>query len=125
MEISIDLKMMKEIAFRDESLLQQMLAEWRDDSNMKLREIRNAWSEADDRKLFYRIHELKTNFTMLHCHTAILLAERIIRNLERQQPVHESDLNELEGMVRAIQLILDPDFRSNNGEYFNTDKLST
>ncbi|HEX5625858.1 MAG TPA: hypothetical protein VFX48_07570 [Saprospiraceae bacterium] len=125
MEISIDLKMMKEIAFRDESLLQQMLAEWKDDSNMKIREIRNAWIETDPRRLFYRIHELKTNFTMLHCHTAIRLAEQMVRDLEMQLPVRESDLNALEGMVLAIQRKLEPENRSDSGEHFIIDKPTT
>jgi hypothetical protein len=40
MEISIDLKLIREIVFKDEALLKEMLEEWISDSENKMEELK-------------------------------------------------------------------------------------
>ena len=67
MEILIDLKLIREIVFRDDQLLKEMLDEWIEDSDLKMNAISELVKTNNTEKLFNKVHELKTNFSMIHC----------------------------------------------------------
>lgn len=102
MEISIDLKLMREIVFRDEPLLLEMVDEWIQDSDGKMDQIIKLYELNNYDKLFNKIHELKTNFSMIHCPAGIQCCERMIRSVEKQN-LENSDINQLITIVADVK----------------------
>jgi HPt (histidine-containing phosphotransfer) domain-containing protein len=104
MEISIDLKLMKEIVFRDHSLLREMLEEWISDSILKIQEIEERFNKQILSSLFNKVHELKTNFSMIHCYAGIQYCEHLIKKIELQQPVLHEEIEALKRIVQDVQV---------------------
>lgn len=102
MEISIDLKLMREIVFKDEELLKEMLSEWITDSNLKLLDIKDRFLKNKRESLFNKIHELKTNFSMINCSEGIRFSETIVKKIERDEAVELNEIEELEKMVNEV-----------------------
>jgi HPt (histidine-containing phosphotransfer) domain-containing protein len=102
MEISIDLRMIREIVFKDDNLLKEMLIEWVSDSNDKLAEIKNRMQLQNIKGLFNKIHELKTNFTMIHCPEGIQLCEAFINKIENQSELNESEFDSLALLILEV-----------------------
>ncbi len=103
MEILIDLKLIREIVFRDDQLLKEMLDEWIQDSNLKMNAISELLKTNNTEKLFNKIHELKTNFSMIHCPRGIQSCEQIIRFIERQEALDTLELNQLNLILSEVQ----------------------
>lgn len=103
MEILIDLKLIREIVFRDEQLLKEMLDEWMQDSDVKINSIAELIKSNNTEKLFNKVHELKTNFSMIHCPKGIQCCEKIIRIIERQDNLDASELNQLNVIVSEVK----------------------
>jgi HPt (histidine-containing phosphotransfer) domain-containing protein len=103
MELSIDLKLIREIVFKDEQLLKEMLSEWIEDSEGKLIEIKNRLEKNNRDGLFNKIHELKTNFSMIHCYTGIQYCEQLIGQLENHELIQESEIEVLNEMVKSVK----------------------
>src|SRR6185436_2738361 len=102
MEISIDLKLMREIVFKDDTLLKEMLGEWIDDSENKMEEIKKRWTDENNTGLFNKIHELKTNFSMVHCGIGIQYSEKLIAKIVNQHSISSHDLVELNAIVHSV-----------------------
>lgn len=102
MEISIDLKLMREIVFKDEALLKEMLGEWVEDSDKKLAEIRERITADNNTGVFNKIHELKTNFSMIHCYVGIQCCEQLLLWIEKQNRIDDSDIHELYEIVQTV-----------------------
>lgn len=102
MEISIDLKLMREIVFKDEALMKEMLLEWIADSNSKLEEIGIRLNEANQSSLFNKVHELKTNFSMIHCYSGIHCCEQIIQQIENNTAIKSENMDLLVRVVETV-----------------------
>ena len=102
MEISIDLKLMREIVFKDEALLNEMLTEWIDDSGKKIADIRQRISDENISGVFNKIHEIKTNFSMIHCYTGIQFCEKLIEKIENENSITQTDIDELNQIVESV-----------------------
>jgi HPt (histidine-containing phosphotransfer) domain-containing protein len=100
MEISIDLKLIREIVFKDEALLKEMLEEWITDSENKMEEIKKRWIDENFNGLFNKVHELKTNFSMIHSGEAIQFCEKLIAKIEKEHTISSSDLDDLNSIVQ-------------------------
>lgn len=103
MEILIDLKLIREIVFRDEQLLKEMLEEWMNDSDVKTNSIAELIKSNNTEKLFNKVHELKTNFSMIHCPIGIQCCEQIIQLIENQNSLDASKLNQLQMIVYEVK----------------------
>lgn len=103
MEILIDLKLIREIVFRDDQLLKEMLDEWIQDSNLKMNAISELLKTNNTEKLFNKIHELKTNFSMIHCPRGIQSCEQIIGFIERQDALDTLELNQLKLILSNVK----------------------
>lgn len=110
MEISIDTKFLRDLTFQDESLLLELLDEWIDDANLKLMEIQKRIGEGDVKRVFNSLHELKTNFTMIHCGQAIRTSDILLKKLEQGELISHDDLDPLAEILKAIILLI----RKNN-----------
>ncbi|MBK9109850.1 MAG: hypothetical protein IPM92_16125 [Saprospiraceae bacterium] len=106
MEISIHIKFLRDLTFQDELLLQELLDEWVDDANLKMIEIQKRIGEADAKRIFNSLHELKTNFTMLRCGLAIRTSDILLHKLEQGELISFEDLNPLDEMLKAIILLI-------------------
>jgi HPt (histidine-containing phosphotransfer) domain-containing protein len=102
MGISIDLKLMREIVFKDDSLLKEMLGEWIEDSDKKIAEIKERITADNKTGVFNKIHELKTNFSMIHCYTGIQCCEHLLELIEKENRIEESGINELNQIVQSV-----------------------
>lgn len=91
---------MREIVFKDETLLKEMLNEWIEDSENKLIEMKIRSDENNWSGLFNKIHELKTNFSMIHCYQGIQLCEKYIGLMETENNLMKPDLLDLENLVK-------------------------
>jgi len=98
---------MREIVFRDDALLIEMLNEWKTDSNLKIEEIKDRYQKKNLEGLFNKIHELKTNFSMIHCAEAIRFSEAILKKIELKTGIEEDEILELETMVASVNKQLD------------------
>ncbi|MDQ3140840.1 MAG: hypothetical protein M3Q56_01180 [Bacteroidota bacterium] len=78
MEISIDLKYLRQMAFNDENLLRELLQEWFNDVEMRIQDLSVVQNSKTD--IFKQIHELKTNFSMIQCVEAIRHCESMIQS---------------------------------------------
>ncbi len=103
MEISIDLKLMREIVFKDDALLKEMLDEWISDSEKKISDIRERKADENETGVFNKIHELKTNFSMVHCYTGIQFCEKLIGKIEDKNNITDSDIDELNEIVKSVK----------------------
>ncbi|MBK6859314.1 MAG: hypothetical protein IPK91_11480 [Saprospiraceae bacterium] len=103
MEILIDLKLIREIVFRDDQLLKEMLDEWIQDSDLKMNAILEMVKANHTERLFNKIHELKTNFSMIHCPQGIQSCEQIIGFIERQDALDTLELNQLKLILSNVK----------------------
>lgn len=94
---------MREIVFKDEALLNEMLYEWIEDSESKIIEIKTRLQNKNWDGLFNKIHELKTNFSMIHCYTGIQFCEKIIGQIEKDKSMQESEMEKLIEIVKSIK----------------------
>ncbi len=104
MEISIDLKLMHEIVFRDNALLIEMLEEWMEDSNSKIQAIEQRFADKLWSGLFNKIHELKTNFSMIHCYAGIQCCEKSIELISIENTLQNSHIETLKEIVEKVNL---------------------
>lgn len=93
---------MREIVYKDEALLNEMLGEWIDDSENKMIEIKTRLLDQNWNGLFNKIHELKTNFSMIHCYTGIQCCELLIEQMENINKSSEIELDELNLIVFSV-----------------------
>ncbi|MBK7357983.1 MAG: hypothetical protein IPI45_12425 [Saprospiraceae bacterium] len=100
MEILIDLKLIREIVFRDDQLLKEMLDEWIEDSDLKMNAISELVKTNNTEKLFNKVHELKTNFSMIHCPQGIQSCEQLIRFIEQEDAL---ELNQLKLILSEVK----------------------
>jgi len=102
----IDLTFLRKICYNDEALMREMMVEWMHDAREKLRVIDERHQKQDWNLLFNSVHQLKTNFTMLHCGEAIRESDRLLQLLESGFPVTKDDVRWLNDMVGRIAMQL-------------------
>ncbi|MBK8954005.1 MAG: hypothetical protein IPM34_00405 [Saprospiraceae bacterium] len=107
MEISIDTRFIKGLTFQDEKLLEEMLHEWISDARSKSDEIVKRIGEGDVRRIFNSLHELKTNFTMLHCGKAIRESDALLHKLEKGALITNEEFKPVLDMINAIVKLIE------------------
>lgn len=106
MEISIDLKFLREICFGNEELLRDMAEEWCSDTIEKMESIKKMQAQGASIKLFNRLHELKTNFTMIRCPYAIQSSEKMLSKLEHGAFLHAEEIEILDNLCTELQKLV-------------------
>lgn len=106
MEISIDLKFLRDLSFQDEHLLEELLHEWVNDAKLKMEVIQKRIAEGDAKMIFNSLHELKTNFTMLHCGLAIRASDVLLQKLERGELISSEEIVPLNEMLESVYRLI-------------------
>lgn len=106
MELSIDFKFLSSIAFNDASLVNEMAEEWCEDTFYKMKEIKEGRTLLNIDQLFNRLHELKTNYTMVQCPEAIQYIGTILSHMEENGVLPENAIMRLDEIsCKLIQMI--------------------
>lgn len=107
MELSIDFKFLSSIAFNDAGLMNELAEEWCEDTSHKMKEIKEGQKHLNIDQLFNRIHELKTNFTMVQSPEAIQYIGTVLNHIEQTKTLPEEatlKLDEISGiLIRLIK----------------------
>lgn len=98
----IDVSLIQKITFNDERLLNDFLDEWVIDARKKMVLIHDRNSNGSGKLLFWAIHELKTNFTMLSCSEAIRYVDQLLKQLELDNSITQKDVNGIEERLTHI-----------------------
>ena len=106
MEISIDLEFLREICFGNEDLLREMVEEWCSDTREKMDSIQKMHELGSGNLLFNRLHELKTNFTMIRCSHAIQASEKMLSKLENGSLLEDADIVLLESLCSDLNKVV-------------------
>lgn len=99
MEPLINLHYLQQICFGDNSLVREMLDEWKIDTHSKLDEFNKVGLTS--KQLFTIVHNLKTNFFMIGCSPGIRACEQFL--LDKNQNVKPKILSE--SLLEYLKLI--------------------
>lgn len=96
MELSIDFKFLSSIAFDDVRLVSEMAEEWCTDTEKKMEEIKMKSAEMSTTQFFNRLHELKTNYTMVQSPEAIKFIGSLLNQIEQKSEISANAIAQLD-----------------------------